>query len=75
MQPAVAVRETYTVDDEGQRVPSHAEAYIEPPCCTAPSSNGLYECGCGGMSTVVCPAIDCPGISDNDAERLFEELA
>jgi len=56
---------------------THEEAYIEKACCspTDVGDHGYVECGCGGQDSVVCPTQDCQGISDNEAEKLWEILA
>lgn len=54
-----------------RRVCSHPNAEVVPPCCTTRSSNGLIECGCGGVSTVECP--DCDDQLDDDTiEKILE---
>ena len=60
--------------DNGELVPMHPNAYLEPPCCTSPDSDGLWSCGCGGRAMIICPALDCPGITESDAEMLTERL-
>lgn len=60
---------------EGDMVPLHDGAYVEPPCCTVPDPDtGMISCGCGGYATIVCPASDCPGFSDIELEELTERL-
>lgn len=61
-------------EDMNAWVCNHADAYLEPACCTFASPNGLIECGCGGQDSVVCPAVDCTGIEDHEVEGLFERL-
>ena len=60
--------------DNGEMVPLHPAAYLEPPCCTSPDSDGYWSCGCGGRSMIVCPAIDCPGITADEAETIMERF-
>lgn len=72
------------VDDEGDDVdeydeqarPAHDGAYLVPPCCTTgdPDAGGLITCGCGGRWSVECPAADCPGITDDEADEIRERL-
>lgn len=75
---AAAIYEQYAVVDDNEAdapKPLHADAYIEPPCCTSPDPDtGYFSCGCGGQPVVVCPAVDCPGITDDEAEAIFERL-
>lgn len=57
---------------------AHAEAYIEPPCCTEADrepDTGMIACGCGGQDQIVCPAPDCTGIKPWEIEELTERLS
>lgn len=65
--------ETYELID-GEFVPAHEDAEIEPACCSGIDSDGNTSCGCHGSDSVHCPAIDCPGITDDQADMLFERL-
>lgn len=63
------------VYDNGDMTPVHPNAYLEPPCCTSPDPDtGHISCGCGGQPMIVCPAIDCPGITADEAESIMERL-
>lgn len=71
---------TVQYNDQPQKIDvevicTHPEAYIEKACCSTRSSNGLIECGCGGMDSVICPNPKCQGISDDEVDNLFERLA
>ena len=61
--------EEYQLIDE-DTLPIHPDAYIEAPCCPG----GTTDCACNGRSSLVCPAVDCPGIDQGDVEKLFERL-
>jgi hypothetical protein len=67
-------REEWQLDEDGERKATHPDAYLVPPCCTSPDSDGLWSCGCGGQTSVVCPAVDCPGIADHEVEELITRL-
>ena len=43
---------------------------IEKPCC-AP---GTMDCGCMGRDALVCVAEGCPGIQNEEPEKLFEDI-
>jgi hypothetical protein len=49
---------------------THPNAYIEKPCCipTAP-----VECGCRGLSRLVCP--DCDDPIELEETKLYEDVA
>jgi hypothetical protein len=65
----------FKLDDElGEYVCTHADAYLQPPCCKVAGEGGLYWCGCNGQYTVVCPATDCTGILDHEIETLIERV-
>lgn len=43
---------------------------IDKACCPP----GTQDCGCKGQDALVCVADFCPGIQDEDVERLFEDV-
>lgn len=65
--------ETYELID-GEFEPQHEDAELEAPCCSGRDSEGNQSCGCGGMYSVLCPAIDCPGIADYQVDALIDRL-
>ena len=72
--PRVKYYEQYSMVGD-YLLPEHRHAYIEPPCCNAPDADtGYYSCGCEGKPTIICPAMDCPGIDDDAMELLKERL-
>lgn len=75
----VNVRQGYSADfhlsEDGDWLCSHADAYIDPACCNgSPDECGRDTCGCGGQDSVVCPAVDCTGLEDYEAEDIMERL-
>ncbi len=62
------------VNEDGELVCVHPEAYLDPACCISVGSSGHIECGCGGRDSVVCPANNCTGIQDHEVDGLFDSL-
>ncbi len=62
------------MNDDGQFLCEHEDAYIEKACCTTVGSSGYIECGCGGRDSVVCEASNCTGIEDFQVDALFDRL-
>ncbi len=60
---------------DGAFEPQHEDAYLEKACCSMPGSSGYIECGCGGRDSVLCPAVDCPGIADYQVDALIDKLS
>lgn len=58
------------MNEDGEFVCPHEDAYIEKACCPG----GTRDCGCQGLDTVECPAIDCTGIQDHEVDALFERI-
>lgn len=57
--------------EETQRC-QHKDAYIEKACCSP--HQPIVECACQGVDRVICPADNCTGILDQEAEVLFAIL-
>lgn len=66
---------THTVELDGEIYCSHEEAYVEKACCSGPDSDGLIQCGCQGMDSIICPDNNCTGIQDWEIEDLWERMA
>lgn len=62
------------MNEDGEFVCPHLEAYIEKACCSGTDSEGNVSCGCHGQDGVICPAIDCTGIQDHEVDTLFDRL-
>lgn len=62
------------MNEDGEFVCPHTEAYIEKACCSGIDSEGNVSCGCHGQDGVLCPAIDCTGIQDHEVDELFDRL-
>ena len=45
----------------------HDAVIIEEPCCTVG-----YDCDCRGLRTLICPADDCQGITEDEAIEIME---
>lgn len=74
-KPTIMYHEEWEIDEDGERVATHPDAYLEPPCCKTPQGEyGRWDCGCQGQYSVVCPATDCPGIQDHEVDALFDRL-
>lgn len=65
---------TYLLAEYGEWVCSHADAYVDPACCSGYDSEGNISCGCYGRDSVVCPNTYCTGIEDWQVDDLFEVL-
>jgi len=80
MSTAIAVKEyntaEFAMNEDGVFLCTHPDAYIDQTCCSPfqVGESGHVECGCGGVDSVVCPAIDCTGIEDHEVDQLFERL-
>lgn len=44
----------------------------EEACCSTRGSSGYYECGCGGMDSVLCERDDCT--DEYEVDKVLEEL-
>jgi len=60
------------VNDDGELVCTHPKAYIQPACCRP--GQRLIECACQGHDSVVCPAVNCTGITDAEWDDLYVRL-
>lgn len=65
---------TMVMNEDGEFVCPHEEAYIEKACCSGIDSEGNPSCGCHGQDGVICPAIDCTGIQEHEVDDLFDRL-
>lgn len=59
-----------------EMVCDHAEAYIEPACCSFADrdDSGYIPCSCGGEDSLKCDAVDCTGIEDYQVDELWKRL-
>lgn len=62
------------MNEDGEFVCTHPDAYIDPACCSGYDSEGNVSCGCHGQDGVLCPAIDCTGIQEHEIDNLFDRL-
>lgn len=65
---------TFEMNEDGEFVCNHEEAYIERACCSGRDSEGNPSCACHGVDGIMCPAFDCTGIQDWEIEDLFDKL-
>lgn len=64
---------TYTMNEDFEFVCDHNNAVIQKACCSTldRGSSGHIECGCGGMDFAICYNPNCTGITEEDADRIF----
>jgi len=62
------------MNEDGEFVCPHEDAYIEKACCSGIDSDGNPSCGCHGQDDVICPAIDCTGIQNHEINALFKHI-
>ena len=64
--PRIGQHRLYVMEQLGHC--RHPDAYIDPPCCNGDG------CACNGLSAVVCPNPDCPGVSQAAAIKILRRL-
>lgn len=69
------VENFHILGDDGKPLCSHKDTSIIKACCTTAhrGSNGLIECACNGVDTVVCDSPFCTGLTDDDVEKIMNE--
>jgi len=63
---------TFQLTEDNEWHCTHEDIEVEPPCCSGRDSEGNPSCGCHGGYGVLCPAWDCDGVTDTEAENIID---